>query len=372
MKTTHFFFHPQKQLMALLILLSAFSCQNNIQYEYLNKNSASSAETPSLSTQSQIKEANSPQLGFFFNLLDEKNESAAPQVSQYVRKIYQDKKGHIWFASNSVGVSRYDGDTLTYFSLDEGLSGPQVTGITEDKKGNIWLATSGGVSKYDGTAFTNFTTQEGLSSNRIWSIFQDSQGTIWVGTAQGLCRYNGNKFEAFPIPDFPNSIVRSMAEDHKGNLWLGTDGQGVFRFDGTTFTPLTKKEGLSDDHILSLLADSKGNIWIGTRFGGISRYDGQSYINYAEGNGIDNNEVCTIYEDKSGNIWFSAEGYGIYRFKAGVLTNFSMQEGLAIRAVQAIYEDKEGKFWVGGGDGLYRKIGDRFFNIRRDGPWDDC
>ena len=308
----------------------------------------------------------------FFGLGYKEGFDNKEQVSQYVRKIFQDKKGHLWFGSNAVGVSRYDGDTLSYFSINEGLSGSQVTGIIEDEDFNLWFSTNRGVTKYDGKLFTNFTAQNGLSSDRVWSIFQDTKGTIWVGTAKGLCRFNGNIFEPFPINGHPSSVVRSMTEDNNGNLWLATDGEGVYKYDGQKFTPITSNNELSDKHVMSILADSKGNIWMGTRFGGISKFDGQSFMNYSVHNGIGNNEVCTIYEDKKGNIWFSAEGFGIYRYDEGKITNFSKQAGLNIRAVQAIFEDRQGRFWIGGGDGLYRRAGNEYINIRKNGPWDDC
>ncbi|MGZ4090296.1 MAG: two-component regulator propeller domain-containing protein, partial [Bacteroidia bacterium] len=91
------------------------------------------------------------------------------QVSQYIRRIFQDTKGNLWFGTVGDGVCRYDGRYLTYYTTREGFSGNNLQGIAEDKDGNLWFATTGGVSKYDDTAksssFTNFTTKEGLSDN---------------------------------------------------------------------------------------------------------------------------------------------------------------------------------------------------------------
>jgi len=320
------------------------------------------------------------------NSLSGKNKTSVAlinslQISEYVRRIFQDSKGNLWFGTNNYGVCRYDGQALTYFSIEEGLSGTQVTGIIEDRQGNLWFATNGGVSKYDGSTFTNYTEADGLNHKWAWSILEDSKGAIWVGTVKGLCRYNGKSFTSFaflyPIVDtlavkLASSVIGCITEDRQGNLWFGVGQQGVCRYDGKTLRHITRKDGLCDNSIVAMLEDSQGVMWFGSMFGGLSRYDGQYFTNFNKSNGIGNNEVWTIYEDKKGDIWFSSEGFGVYRYNKHTksLTNFYKKEGLKMRAVQAIFEDKEGRFWVGGGNGLYRYNGKTFFYMTKEGPWE--
>lgn len=316
------------------------------------------------------------------------------QISEYIRRIFQDSKGNLWFATNANGVCKYDplasskvdGNTLTYYSTNEGLGGSQVTGIIEDKVGNIWFSTSGGVSKFDGKSIVNYTVKDGLSDNRVLSIMEDGSGKIWVGTVRGLCIFNGSVFEPFAIPGYANILVWDIEEDSRGNLWFAIDCNGVCEYDpkadkdgGQAFNFITKKEGLNSNSVTSILEDNKGNFWFGTRFDGVIRYtppsdksiDG-SYISFnVENNDIGNNEVWTVFQDRSGYVWFSSEGYGIYQYDGIKLRNYSKKEGLPIHAVQSIYQDREGRFWIGGGNGLYRLIGRSFINITKNGPWDD-
>ena len=237
------------------------------------------------------------------------------QISAYVRRIFQDKADNLWFGSNGYGVSRYDGDTLVYFSTYEGLAGRQVTGIIEDREGNLWVSTNGGVSRYDGEAFTSYTTEQGLSHNRTWSIFEDSKGTIWVGTVAGVCRFDGTKFVPFSLPEVDarefqarcnTQLARCIMEDKAGNIWFGMDGIGAFKYDGENFTHLTKNDGLCDNSIVCILEDRNGHFWFSSMHGGLSRYDGEKYTTYSMDNYIGNNEVWTMYEDKAGNIWCSS------------------------------------------------------------------
>jgi ligand-binding sensor domain-containing protein len=68
-----------------------------------------------------------------------------PQIAEYIRHIYQDKNGNLWFGTNGYGVAHYDGDSVSYYSHDQGFDGQQITGITEDQEKNIWFATDKGL-----------------------------------------------------------------------------------------------------------------------------------------------------------------------------------------------------------------------------------
>jgi ligand-binding sensor domain-containing protein len=317
------------------------------------------------------------------------------QISEYIRRIFQDKKGNLWFGTNGDGVCRYDGKTLTYFSTKEGFAGYAVRGIVEDKDGNVWFGTDGGVSKYDGKSFTNFSTKEGLSSTDVWSMYCDKSGTIWVGTSDGLCFHKpsitlktGEKaFAIFPIlfADVKNPVSRftpklvwAVLEDKAGNLWFGTDGLGVCRYDGKSFTIFTEADGLANNNVGCILEDKKGNIWFGTRFGGVSRYDGKTFTNFATQDGLGSNFVYTILEDKTGKIWFSTLTGGVSRYdpsaalKAGKITFTVFKNNSNLTKsnhIQSMLEDKNGKLWFGFSGGLFRFDGQSFVNITKSGPW---
>lgn len=110
----------------------------------------------------------------------------------------QDNKGNIWFSSWQ-GAYRYDGKSFTKIeALTTGSISP-ITRIFEDKKGNLWFGGGGrGICRYDGKYYTCFTTKDGLINNDVWSILEDRAGNLWVGTRNtGLCRYDGKSFINF-------------------------------------------------------------------------------------------------------------------------------------------------------------------------------
>ena len=164
-----------------------------------------------------------------------------------------------------------------------------------DSEGVLWFGSNGGgVYRYDGTLFVNFTEEDGLSNNQVCSITEDKQGNLWFGTAKGLCRYDRKTFTTIAIPQSDTSTVwldkaypivnpnqvMSILQDRNGIFWIGTNGAGVYRYDGTTFIQYLSNVGkfyedsLQHNIVLSITEDLSGNIWFTSlSHAGVSRYD---------------------------------------------------------------------------------------------------
>lgn len=196
-------------------------------------------------------------------------------ISPFVRRIFHDSRGHLWFGTNGDGVCRYDGETLEYFSRPEGFGGVAVRGIVEDEEGSVWFGTSGGVTRYDGNSFVNLTVEDGLSHDDVWAVLVDRDGTLWAGTYGGACRLEEGRFVPFAIPPAAEpdlnrgvagpDLVRSIMQDRAGNLWFATDG-GVHVYDGETLRRITEADGLCDDSVNCILEDRNGDIWFATHY----------------------------------------------------------------------------------------------------------
>jgi Ca2+-binding RTX toxin-like protein len=136
----------------------------------------------------------------------------------------------------------------------------------------------------------------------------------------------------------------------QGNLWIGSDGGGVCKYDGKTFTNFTKKQGLSNLTVFSIIEDKMGNLWFGTYGSGVSKYEpsikeGQvgTFTHYTEKEGLSNNIVFSVLEDKTGNIWFGTYGGGVSKYNGDSFTHFTEKEGLSNNIVISIISNGSGK-----------------------------
>ncbi|WP_188766454.1 ligand-binding sensor domain-containing protein [Emticicia aquatilis] len=266
-----------------------------------------------------------------------------------------------------------------------------VRNMLQDKAGNMWIATSGaGVYRYDGKGFVNFTTKDGLNSNIVQCILEDFKGNIWIGTKDGVCRFDGKKFTDFPLPwtrtpitspffrqTVPqkgcmppaNKTVLSMFQDKMGNIWFGTQDEGVIQYNGKSFTEFLANEGpVGNDGfhhvaIYNIYQEKSGNIWFGSY-----RYDGKNFKNFPQEENTtkasdtivksfkDMLEQKSMYssanmvvEDKKGDLWFShACRYGITKYDGKALTHFTDKDGFCDNIIRAMVADKEGNIWIGG------------------------
>lgn len=302
------------------------------------------------------------------------------KVTEFVRKMYQDKKGNFWFGTNGDGIIRYDNKALEEFDITEDFNRNTgaVRGIAEDNVGNIWFGTSSGLIKFDGKNFKVFSKKEGLPSDEIWGMIIDKKGLIWLGTTGGIYQFDGEEFTNFPLPKsivknpepmLSNNLVFKFLEDQNGTMWFVTDGNGIYNYKNSNFTQLTKSNGLTDNNTSDVFQDSKGNIWIGTYNGGVSKYDGSTFFNFTKDGLIEGSEVYNFCEDKKGNVWFSAENYGVYRFDGKKFTQFTIEDGLATNTIQSIYEDNKGQIWFGTWEGISLYDGKEVTDVTDKEPW---
>lgn len=198
-----------------------------------------------------------------------------------------------------------------------------------------------------------------LVSQYIRSIFQDSKDNLWFGTiGDGVVKYDASTslstsvstLTYFSTPEgFYNQTVYAINEDKDGNMWFGTD-QGVYKYDGKTFKNYNQKDGLNHVDITrkGILVDKSGNIWVGTH-GGVYRYDpiadneGRKSFSLFKELGTIN--VAGIMEDKDGNIWFASSDRGVFRFDGKTISNIAEKVALGENYAGGLAQDKAGNMW---------------------------
>ncbi|TXE07023.1 response regulator [Seonamhaeicola algicola] len=218
--------------------------------------------------------------------------------------------------------------------------------------------------------FNHITTNDGLSQNDVNSIYQDKEGFMWFATHDGLNKYDGYNFTVYtPDRNNPNSInsnlTYTITGDNKGNLWVGTTGNGLNYFDKALnkffhFTHDDKNpKSITNNHISSIFKDSKNRLWIGTPTG-LNLLDLNKPIDNenARFKNIEIKEVYQIFEDSKGQIW-AASIQGLSKVLIDHENNFELKVvnseiGLNTNtSVRSICEDNFGRLIIGSSWGMY-------------------
>ena len=290
-----------------------------------------------------------------------------------VMSIYQDIEGNNWFGTYGNGVCKFDGKTFTHFTEEKnGLCGNLVYGIFQDSKGNMWFGSKGGgLSIYDGKNMKTYNSKNGLSHDYIYSFTEDRFGNIIIASnGGGIMIYDGNTFTKIGKNEgLASDLIYNVFIDNKQNIWLGTEDAGadmIFADFGTIgllqnkkiednqHLVISKKFGISHDQVFSISQDLNGDIWLGTFGGGLCKFNGKRITNYTIRDGLNSNNIYFVYVDTQGFIWAGTEK-GLNRItfydnsEKPVIKHYGKSEGYnGIESdLNAVYEDKNGFLWFG-------------------------
>ncbi|PCH77839.1 MAG: hypothetical protein COB98_02380 [Flavobacteriaceae bacterium] len=290
--------------------------------------------------------------------------------------ILADLNSNLWIGTEIYGLFVYD--TIDekfiqekffkkpYYNLDKEL----IITIFCDTKGIVWAGTDGGglykIDTQTGSVklyIHNDTNRFSLGSNSILSISEDNQHNIWVLTNYGSINIlpGGNDvigYHAGTLNNIPARIL-SMYETRKGDLWVGTDGQGITHIqklgDVTEevrqyFKPKGFKKGL---YVQSIIEDSKANIWFGTYKNGLWHYDVKHQVferiiikNHL---GQPATDVRTVFTDSKNRIWVGSNiAINVYDVQKRLLATFrNNRQGIKGLITTSILEDKNSNIWIG-------------------------
>ena len=215
-----------------------------------------------------------------------------------------------------------------------------VTAAGEDRDGNLIVGTRGaGVFWYDADGkYQRISTDQGLSSASVLSLCMDGQGNLWVGTdGNGLDRI---KRKVFGTPaELHPWAAQSLSQDAQGGLWTAFNAQGVTYWlaNGTQDFGVGRAS-----NAWTVLVDRKQQVWAGTRGEGLFQFQ-TNHFRPAPGAEIPGPQIFALFEDHNGQLWAGTQN-GLARWSGTDWTIYTTPEGLVVRAIAG---DAEGNLWVG-------------------------
>ncbi len=222
---------------------------------------------------------------------------------------------------------------------------PQYGTIPSPEKIRLKEPISIGENPY---SFMTHTKVQGLSHDNVFSFCEDESGNMWIGTfGGGLMRYDGRDiywFNNTPWGEMPEVIT--LRNDKYGAMWA-TTGKGLFRLDGHQIFYFNAQEGgLRHESLESIQFDDKGNLWISYWEGGISKYDGQYFYHYGEEQGLKEQRGQVLQKDNEGNIWITGGEEGIYQYKEGAFFLYNVPLVTKEHPILAIGKGDKNEIWL--------------------------
>lgn len=247
-----------------------------------------------------------------------------PIDDYYVTTIKESPDGKLWFGTFEAGIFIYDEESLVNLSEEDGLIHNAVWHFHWDPSGEVYISTHDGLSVYNGETFTNFGMDDGISGSKVFKTVVGHQGEKWFATSKGITIYEDGNFSL--IDEINGRTLRYIYDIHiasNGDIWIGTESDGVFRYSDGKYSHITKRGGLSSNYIHRIMEDSWGKVWIATDENGISRFEGEDFRIYNNAHGLPTNEILSLFLDRNDVIWAGTDR-GLSSFDGTQFKNFEI------------------------------------------------
>lgn len=331
--------------------------------------------------------------GFVFKTYRHNSSNPTSLSSNVIRAITAGKENLIWIGTEGGGVNVFDPETERFYFYEGGSDPAQkiyskkISSIIIDNANTKWIGTQGdGFYKLSASDLDFKNVSEHLShlnvehfdsknsnlkDDKIWSIYQGKSGLIYIGTLDGGAYFlypESSEVQRLEFNPSGSAIssVKSFYEDDKGNLWLGTEKDGLWlrekgsiQFQHIDLPSTSSEYGNTSINITSIRR-VENELWVGTLGSGLYILtDEGKLISHLEDKpsdpySINGNSIYTSYQDRNHNIWlgmYSGEGlnkvspsqqqFEHYRY------NPEQNVGLSSKMVKTILKDSNGHLWVG-------------------------
>jgi ligand-binding sensor domain-containing protein/serine phosphatase RsbU (regulator of sigma subunit) len=283
--------------------------------------------------------------------------------NSWVFKLLSDKD-KTWIGTQE-GVYILEKGNITAFTKNEILNKSAVYSMFIDADDNIWFGTiQNGAILYDRKkeTFTQFSTANGLINDFAFSFGQRNNGDVLIGTQSGLniVSKDLNVRTADEIQAQANVSFSGIIKSGVDEFYFATFAEGIFAYDFTTKKRkgyFNSGNGLTNNPVLALLKDREDNIWIGTNGSGLYKFFSNKFIYYTKLNGLNENYINAVSEDVYGNIWLALNSHGLAKISNGTITIYQRGEknspGLIDNNINAILPMADGSIYFGTEEGVY-------------------
>lgn len=276
---------------------------------------------------------------------------AETQTFNHVSAAVKTDDGFIWFASGG-RLYKTAGMKWAWLKSSNGKNLRNIHAVFSDSQNNLWFTPDSGlmVLSYD-NSFRHLSLPAVNSNTDITCFYEDECENIWIGTVgSGLFRYEKQtgQIRKVNLPQNESAFQNILSLNGKTNtLWVATFG-GVFKTSTgncsnekpqLTVEPLKTGQRIGNFYVYQVFVDSKGKTWFATDGNGLICYDHGEIVHYDATPFSRENVVYSVAEDRKGNLWFSVHNGGLIRFDGKQFRQFTTIDGLKSNAIQSVIHD---------------------------------
>lgn len=272
---------------------------------------------------------------------------------QIISRFCEGENGEIWIGSDDAGVSCFSPSKGQFINFPgrEQLTQKNVHALCNTGK-ELWIGTySDGIYVLQTATghIRRYNIENGLDESSIYCIFQDSHGRIWTGSMSGVCLYNPQNDQFTPVKHL-DALIIEMAEDAKGNIWIATQGKGIFKYSPQkqVWQKYSEAEGLNCATINHLCINRENELWAATAEGLYLFNPLQDTFSYHTLK-IPNECINAILEGED-CLWLTtAKGLVKYTPATKAVQIFTKSDGLQSEAfiMASALKTRNGQFYMG-------------------------
>lgn len=292
-----------------------------------------------------------------------------------VSSIFQDKTHNLWLGLFQKGVFLQPPHSYTFNCLGEqqengnSIGETCVLAVHRCPDGTLWVASDqDGIyaldANYQRIAHFLPVSEGGTVPSAIVDIEENIDGRLWIGSYTEGFGWLDTATGQYHRASFSYGNAQSIFDirhDRKGNLWLGTLGDGLkcynpFKDELLEFHADGTKTNLCNDFIIQMaLSPDESTLYVGTS-SGLASFDVRTHKWNAVFGGkyiLDNQNIYSILDDGKGHIWVgTSQGLHCFDVKTKKLTLYTTADGLPDKRVCAIEKDNQGNLWISTNNGL--------------------
>lgn len=270
-----------------------------------------------------------------------------------ILRLYKDENKNVWFSCKDGNIGRFDDKNIPRKIFFEELKNKVVYAFL-NYNDQLLLGTDDGLFIVDQK--TNQLVKESVFNKitpehtYIYDFLENDEG-IWIATYNyGLILYDGVKTKNYSSHNgLESNMLYCLFEDKHENLWIGSDGHGVFKYNHGIIEIIDKTSGLeAGEVVMSIGQDLKGNVLLGTLDGKIYMYKNHEIHDYFQLCPSCNYEINSITSDLDGQVWVSANEGGVYILKDQKIAKHFSAKDLGTSKILTIYRDKTNSMWLAG------------------------